>query len=248
MKIGVSSLALYPDSLSDILSFLENIKVEYCEIINEYPYHKVDSAITNSYNVKILIHAPLSDINLASSNYAIRKASISQIKNSIETASNMDSNIVVVHPGTTSVIATKFKDKVHKDCISSLKECSEYADEYGIDMCVENMPNINGFLCQDIGELQKLADEIDSSITMDVGHAHTNKFNIEDMLSLKRIKHIHLSDNNGSYDSHNALGSDEIDFKSLINRLRRLNYKRVLTVEVKNKEEVLKSLEYLDKI
>ncbi|MDI6644512.1 MAG: sugar phosphate isomerase/epimerase [Methanobacteriaceae archaeon] len=248
MRIGVSTLALYPANLEDVLSYLEDLKVEYCEIINEYPYHDLERNIIDSYKLKINIHAPLSDINLASSNYAIRKSSISQIKKSIETASLMDSEIVVVHPGTISVMAAKFKDKVSKDCISSLRECSKYADEHSIDMCVENMPHIDGFLCQDINHLKDVVEDIDSFITMDVGHAHTNQYTVKEMLKLERIRHIHLSDNDGSYDSHNAVGSDNIDFKSLIKQLNKLNYKGNLTIEVKNREEVLKSLEYLKKI
>jgi len=160
----------------------------------------------------------------------------------------MDSKIVVVHPGTISVMAAKFKDKVSKDSISSLRECSKYADEHSIDICVENMPNIEGFLCQDIKYLKNVVEDIDSFITLDVGHAHTNHFTVEEMLKLERIRHIHLSDNDGSYDSHNAVGSDNIDFKLLIKLLNKLNYKGNLTVEVKNKEEVLKSLEYLKQI
>ncbi|MGC9516908.1 MAG: sugar phosphate isomerase/epimerase family protein [Methanomicrobiales archaeon] len=248
MKIGVSTLALYPDSIDKVLSYLENLNVDYCEIINEYPYDLIDDNIIESYNLKTTIHAPLSDINLASSNYAIRKSSVAQIKNSIESASDFNSKIVVVHPGTVSVMAKKFKEKVNRDCASSLKECSRYADEYGIEMCLENMPHIDGFLCQDIGKLQKLVEEIDCFITLDVGHAHTNKFTVEDMLKMDRIRHIHLSDNDGNYDSHNALGTNNIDFKTFIKKLKRLNYNGVLTIEVKNKEEVVKSLKYLKKI
>ncbi|GAB4312384.1 MAG: sugar phosphate isomerase/epimerase [Methanobacteriaceae archaeon] len=248
MKIGVSTLALYPASLEEVLSYLEDLNVKYCEIINEYPYHDLDDNIIDSYNLKINIHAPLSDINLASSNYAIRKSSISQIKKSIETASSMDSKIVVVHPGSISVMASKFKEKVNRDSVSSLRECSSYAEEHSIALCVENMPKIDGFMCQNIHELEKLVEEIDSFITLDVGHAHTNQYNVEEMLKLERIRHIHLSDNNGSYDSHNAVGSDNVDFKFLIKQLKKLKYKGNLTVEVKNKEEVLKSLEYLKKI
>ena len=58
MKIGVSTLALYPDPLEDILPFLEDLKVDYCEIINEYPLNEVENEIFESYSIKTTVHSP----------------------------------------------------------------------------------------------------------------------------------------------------------------------------------------------
>ena len=37
MKIGVSTLAFYPQPLDEVLDFLDTWNIQYCEIINEYP-------------------------------------------------------------------------------------------------------------------------------------------------------------------------------------------------------------------
>jgi len=105
MKIGVSTLALYPDPLEDILPFLEDLKVDYCEIINEYPLNEVENEIFESYTVKTTVHSPISDMNLASPNESIRKASIDQIKKSIKLANQLDAKVVVVHPGQIPFLA-----------------------------------------------------------------------------------------------------------------------------------------------
>lgn len=250
MKISVSTLPFYPQPLEDVLNHLVELDVEYCEIINEYPHQLLENDLFDSYDLKTSVHTPLSDINLASHNQTMRNSSISEIKKSMETASKLGSKIVVVHPGHMPILGRRFTDKILQYNRDSLKECSQYAHELGVEMCVENMPDIDGLLYKDLGELESLILDIDAYITLDVGHAHNNKFSVEDMLKCSRIRHIHLSDNDGSYDSHNALGNNEengkgINFKSLFNGLKNIKYDGLLVVEVEDPESVAESLIYL---
>ncbi|HMK54885.1 MAG TPA: sugar phosphate isomerase/epimerase family protein [Methanobacteriaceae archaeon] len=243
MKIGVSTLAMYPAELKNILRHLEELGVEYCEIINEYPYHQVEDL--DSYQVKTTVHAPLSDINLASHNRAIREASIREMKSSMDLAVKVDSPVVVVHPGQMPILRRDLEKKVLNYNLESLKDCASYAHDCGVTMCVENMPLIPGLLFQDLEELDELVKEIEAQITLDVGHAHNNQISIQDMLRSSHIKHVHLSDNDSSFDQHDALGSADIDFKSIINGLKKINYNGILVVEVKSAIDVEPSLSYL---
>jgi sugar phosphate isomerase/epimerase len=247
MKIGVSTLAFYPQSLKIILECLGENRVDYCEIINEFPHHKLEEGILDSYNIKLSVHAPISDINLASHNHEIRKSSLKEVKKSINLAIEWNAEIVVVHPGTMPIMGNKIKDKILKFNFESLQECSNHAQDCGITMCVENMPNINGKLCQDLNKLDSLVRDIDAYMALDVGHAHNNGFSAEEMLKYSRIKHIHLSDNDGTFDQHNALGNGNINFKSLLKNLKRINYNELLVIEVEEPIEVFNSLDYLKK-
>jgi sugar phosphate isomerase/epimerase len=250
MKISVSTLPFYPIPLENIFDSLLDINIDYCEIINEYPYDSIEYDLFDSYDLKISIHAPLSDINLASHNEVIRKISISEIIKSIDMAIEIDSNVLVVHPGYIPILGRRFKDKILQYNKDSLMECSKYAQEMGIKMCVENMPNIEGLLCKDLKELENLVLDIDAYITLDVGHAHNNKFTVEDMLKTSRIEHIHLSDNDGSYDNHNALGDikkNGLNFKSLFKGLKQINYNNLMVLEVEQPKGVVNSLHYLKK-
>ncbi len=65
------------------------------------------------------------------------------------------------------------------------------------------------------------------------------------MLKSPLIKHVHLSDNDGSYDNHNAIGSANIDFKSLFKELNNRDYNGILVVEVNDPKAVTESLDYL---
>jgi Sugar phosphate isomerases/epimerases len=248
MKIGVSTLALFPMSLKEIMDYLESINVKYCELMMEYPYNRIDPDIVNSYDIKTSIHAPLSDVNIASLNESIRKASVGEVKNSIDLASKINSEVVVVHPGHMAFLARKFPEKIRESSLTSLKECSKFAEERGIKLCVENMPDMEGMTCKDLAELNDLVQEIEVSMTVDVGHAYNAGISIDEILKYDNVGHFHLSDNDGSFDNHNAVGSKDIDFRSLFEGLNKKKFDGVLVVEVTNKDEILESLDYIDRV
>ena len=248
MKIGVSTLALFPMSLKEILDYLESINVKYCELMLEYPYNEIDPDLVNSYSIKTSIHTPLSDVNIASLNESIRKASVEEVIKSINLASKVGSEALVVHPGHMAFLARKFQEKIRENSLISLKECSRFAEERGIKLCVENMPDMEGMICKDLDELNELVQEIGALMTIDVGHAHNVGISIDEILKYDNIGHIHLSDNDGSFDNHNAVGSKDIDFKSLFEGLNKKKFDGILVVEVTNKDEILESLDYIKKL
>lgn len=250
MKISISTLPFYPQPLEEILDYITQLKVGYCEIINEYPHDFLDYDVLSTYDMGFTIHAPLSDINLASHNEGIRNSSIVEIKKSMDTANRLDSEVVVVHPGQTPILGRKLLPKILDFNLNSLKECSQYADDVGVTMCVENMPDIEGLLFKNLDDLEELILDLDAYMTLDVGHAHNNRYTVEDMLKYKRIKHIHLSDNDGSYDDHEALGKigedNGIDFKSILQHLKSSGYDGFLVVEVDKPSAVKESIDYLN--
>jgi sugar phosphate isomerase/epimerase len=248
LKIGVSTLALFPMSLEEIFDYLESIKVEYVEIIKEYPYHSIDPELVNSYKFKTSVHSPLSDINIASLNESIKKASVKEIKDSIDLASKINASAVVVHPGHMAFLAREFPDEIMNNSLKSLNECLKYAEEHGISLCVENMPDMEGLICKSLDELYELTQELGTLMTIDVGHAHNMGLSVDEMLKYDNIGHIHLSDNDGSFDNHDAIGSKNIDFELLFKGLNKKKFNGVCVIEVKKQDEILESLNYIKKV
>ncbi|MFA0833570.1 MAG: sugar phosphate isomerase/epimerase family protein [Methanobacterium formicicum] len=247
MKIGVSTLALYPQPLEEVLESLEERNIDYCEIINEYPYHELDEDLLDSYQIELTVHSPLSDINLASHNQSIRDSSIEEVKKSMDRAVQWNADLVVVHPGSMPIMGKKIEERIFKYNLESLKECADYARDSGIYMCVENMPVIESLLYQDLNELNSLLEELDVYMTLDVGHAHNSGFSPSQMFSYPRIKHVHLSDNDGTFDQHNALGSGSIDFDLIFKNIEKSKYDGILVVEVKDPKDVITSLDFITK-
>ena len=110
------------------------------------------------------------------------------------------------------------------------------------------MPDMEGMTCKDLAELNDLVQEIGVSMTVDVGHAYNAGISVDEILKYDNIGHFHLSDNDGSFDNHNAVGSKDIDFKSLFEGLNKKKFDGVLVVEVTNKDEILESLDYINRL
>ncbi|MDR2830433.1 MAG: sugar phosphate isomerase/epimerase [Methanobrevibacter sp.] len=244
MKIGVSSLAVYDGDLFKSLDFVEKLKIKYFEMSTEYPNNNLNTELLKSFNLKYSIHSPTTDINLASLNKTIQKASISEIKNSIKIANEIDADIVVVHPGGFSFLGEPCENKILNRSRESLKICRDYGKEYGVNPVIENMPNHEGFIYKDIYELNDLLNEIEMDMALDIGHAFTNGFR-EEELYFDLVKHVHLSDNFGDKDLHLPLGKGKIDFKKIMYKFKKKNYDETFILEIKDKNEIANNIEYL---
>ncbi|WP_455644671.1 sugar phosphate isomerase/epimerase family protein [Methanosphaera sp.] len=249
MKISVSTLGLYPARINDVLEFITKQKLEYLEIVEEYPYDKLTSDDFSAYDVGLSIHSPMSDINIASHVDKIRDTSIEVITKSFKTANELGANRVVVHPGTIPTMALKYPEKILDYNTESLTKLQKAADDYGVMMCVENMPLYDRMLYSNIEVLFDFIDnQLHSGITMDVGHAHTSAFSEEEMFKSDNIHHVHLSDNDGSYDMHHPLGTHNIDFPKIFDILKEKKYDGICVMEIYSVQGVLKSIDYLKSI
>ena len=247
MKIGASTLAGIEFELEKTLDFIENLGIEYAELVHQYPAEFIDSEILESYSLKYSIHAPFMDVNIASPQDQSRLNSIAQIKSSIDLANEINAEAVVVHPGLISFLANKyFKKEVYEFANQSIKEIGDYAKNLGVMATIENMPNFESMIYQNIADLNQLLVENEMHMTLDIGHANHVGYAPEDMI-FDSIKHVHVHDNLGDDDSHLALGEGSIDLKYIINTLESKNYDGIYILEVNDYDSIKKSYEYMKK-
>ena len=247
MKIGASTLAGIEFELEKTLDFIENLGIEYAELVHQYPAEFIDSEILESYSLKYSIHAPFMDVNIASPQDQSRLNSIAQIKSSIDLANEINAEAVVVHPGLISFLANKyFKKEVYEFANQSIKEIGDYAKDLGVMATIENMPNFESMIYQNIADLNQLLVENEMHMTLDIGHANHVGYAPEDMI-FDSIKHVHVHDNLGDDDSHLPLGEGSIDLKYIINTLESKNYDGIYILEVNDYDSIKKSYEYMKK-
>ena len=247
MKIGASTLAGIEFELEKTLDFIENLGIEYAELVHQYPAEFIDSEILESYSLKYSIHAPFMDVNIASPQDQSRLNSIAQIKSSIDLANEINAEAVVVHPGLISFLANKyFKKEVYEFANQSIKEIGDYAKNLGVVATIENMPNFESMIYQNIVDLNQLLVENEMHMTLDIGHANHVGYAPEDMI-FDSIKHVHVHDNLGDDDSHLPLGEGSIDLKYIINTLESKNYDGIYILEVNDYDSIKKSYEYMKK-
>ena len=245
MKIGASTLAGITEKLEETLEFIETLGLDYAEIVYQYPHDKVDIESLESYNLKYSIHAPFTDVNIASLNEKTRLNSISQIKESIDLANKINAEAVVVHPGTKAFLSNKyFLDEVYNVADESIKEIGEYGRDSGVLATVENMPEFNEMIYQDINRLNDLLVSLDMHMTLDIGHANHAGYTPDEMI-FDSIKHVHAHDNFGDDDSHLAFGEGSIDLKHIINTLESKSYDGIYIIEVNDTDSIKKSYEYI---
>ena len=245
MKIGASTLAGMTNKLEENLEFIENLGLDYAEIVHQYPHDKFDIDILESFNLKYSVHSPFMDVNIAALQEKSRTNSIEQIKESINLANKINAEAVVVHPGLASFLANKyFLDTVYEYANASIKELGDYGKDLGVLTTIENMPTFDGMLYKDINDLHELLVSLDMYMTLDVGHANHVGYAPDEMI-FDSIKHVHMHDNFGDDDAHLAFGEGSIDLKGIVNRLEEKNYDGIYIIEVNDRDSIKKSYEYI---
>ena len=244
MKIGASTLAGLKDKLEDSLNFIENLGLEYAEILHQYPNDMVYPDIFESYNLKYSIHAPFMDVNIASLQTKSRLNSINQVKSSVDLASQIGAECVVVHPGIITYLGRNFESEVYKLANNSIKEIGDYGNDCGVMVAIENMPNFEGMIYKSIPDLNDILIEYGMAMTLDIGHANHAGYAVDEMY-FDSIKHIHAHDNNGDDDSHLPLGEGSIDLKGIINKLEMKKYCGIYIIEVNDYDSIEKSYKYI---
>ncbi len=241
--VGISSLCMLHYSLEIMLETVEDV-FSHVEIICEGNHCNLE--VLHSCNFEVTFHAPFSDLNLASLNEAVLKESLKQISENIEMAAKYNAEVVCIHPGHYSPLSIHFKEKAHATHIHALKELSKKAEEYSISLGIENMPYFPILCGRTPEEIREILEKVNSphlGFTFDVGHANITG-NVHQFLALKdEIVTVHLHDNSGDRDTHQALGEGTVP-----SDIYRTLEQKKSTIEVYTYADAVKSLQFLKKL
>jgi sugar phosphate isomerase/epimerase len=197
-----------------------------------------------SYKLSYSIHAPISDINLASLNERIREDSILEILTTAESAANLNIETITIHPGLTSMAVPYMEEKAVEKAKKSLSSIDRISAEYGVRIAVENMPSFPFMLGQTAEDLNELIGTTNLGFCLDIGHANTTG-QLDELIKQfrDRLINIHIHDNRGEHDEHLTLGEGNIDFKSVISKLG--GYSGNYVIESKSFPSAVESQDYL---
>ena len=141
------------------------------------------------------------------------------------------------------------KEEVITFKVGLLRQIIQKATDSGIIICLENLSETASHLVVPFTQLPLL------NLTLDLGHAQlltevNTSYGFIDRYP-ERIKHVHLHDNKGgdSYqdDLHLLPGEGVVDFEKVFKRLRAMDYKRTITLELKP-PEIEKCLEQVKEL
>jgi sugar phosphate isomerase/epimerase len=255
-KIGVSMLYCLSEPFSKMLKRLAKVDVQLVEVMDE-GLHELSkkrvaklNAIAKSKGIRYTVHAPFADINIASPSKPMLNASIKRLEQSMAYANALNALLWVFHPGVKTGISMFYPGEDWKQNIEGIRELHKTAEEYGLNVAIENLPEKYGFLMKQPEDFQKFYKETglnDVGIALDVGHANLEGQTESFLRKLPdKIVHMHVSDNMGENDQHLGVGYGKINWQRFAETLREIAYDKTVMIEsVEHVEESLQKLKQL---
>ena len=240
-RFGCSTYCLISQSLEDALEAIYP-HTRIVEILSDaghdlFQHHE----ICDSFPMRYAVHAPTADINLASDNERMRRASIEVISKLSVICDNIGAINLVIHPG----YSLESRDRMHakRALERSIVDLSNLQKDRNVCITIENMGSWDVVFFRS-PKLIPILEEYGLGFTLDIGHASVNGC-LDDFLSLGSPVHTHLHDNDGSWDAHDACGQGTIDFCHVFRSLPR---NTMNIIEVSHFSRFLQSVEYLNSI
>jgi sugar phosphate isomerase/epimerase len=175
------------------------------------------------------VSGPHAVLDITEGQKANRIAIVDEIKRAIEIAERVPFRYLIQHLG---VVNQDFDERRIDAAFSSLDEIRVFADQRGVEVLLENIPNalssaekLNDFLA---------ATHLNLNYCFDIGHAHMMKGVAAEFELMKdRIRSTHIHDNDGQTDSHLFPGQGTIDWKHAMGLLRSREDQYPLLLELK---------------
>jgi len=255
VKVGVSMLYCLGEPFDRMVKRLGTMETRYIEILDDGT-HELDKKrvavlkeAAKSFSLEYSLHAPFADINIASPSKTMLNASMKRLKQSMVYANNLDVKLWVFHPGTQTGIGQFYPGADWKQNNQSIRKLFETAEEYGVNIALENLPAKYWFFMNKPEEFIRFYRETDLpvGIALDLGHANLEG-QVEPFFNMltDKIVHIHASDNNGLDDQHLGIGQGKIDFNWLSQTLKKVGYDKTVIIEsTANVPESIRKLKQL---
>lgn len=239
-KVGVSMLYCLGEPFNRMVKRLSTVNTRYIEILDDGTHDLNKERIAmlkeaaKSYCLQYSLHAPFADINIASPIKPLLNASLKRLTRSLANANAIDAKIWVFHPGQRTGIGQFYPGADFKQMCQSIQQLYSKAEEYGINIAMENLPAKYWFLMNTPQDFQKMYKEtnLPIGITMDLGHA-----NLEGQIQpffnqlADKIVHIHASNNDSSDDQHFGVEDGNIDYNWFAETLKKIGYNKSVIVE-----------------
>lgn len=239
-KVGVSMIFCLGEPFNRMVKRLGRVQTRYVEIVDDGIHELSKKRVAllkesaKSYDLEYTLHAPFADINIASPSKDILGASLKRLKQSMAYANELDAKVWVFHPGAKTGISQFYPGAEWKQNVESIQELYSAAEEYGLNIAIENLPGKYWFLMHTPEEFMRFYREtgLPIGIVLDLGHAYLEA-QIEPFFNMlaDKIVHIHASDNDGSDDQHLGIGKGKIDYDWFKQTINKIGYDKTVIVE-----------------
>ena len=187
------------------------------------------------------IHGCFIDVNPASGDSKYRELSHERCRESCRAAVSIGAQNVVFHSSCFPFLRGGYLEGW---AALSAEFYEELAKVFGLNIFIENSPDIDPFPLKTLMEIVK---DRRIGVCLDLGHANYSHVGISDWFRElgDHIGYLHLSDNKGVYDDHLALGDGTVDWGEVDRLWRELGKATPMTLEVGSIENVSRSVKFL---
>ncbi len=254
-KIGLSMLFCLSEPFTSLLKRLENVNVNYVELLDE-GLHTLDDKrvkklqkIAEVHNIEFIVHSPFADINIATPSPVLQKTILKRLERSISHAKQLKSRLWVFHPGLKTAVTSFYPGSDWQLNIDSVRRLQKIAEKHEVDIAIENVPEPFPYVLTSVEDFSRFYNELNDELglTVDLGHANINQ-QIQAFITTfsDRIAHVHASDNKGNYDAHLGIGRGTINWADVARALKQINFNGTIMLE--SIKDIEKSMERLQKI
>jgi sugar phosphate isomerase/epimerase len=232
LKFGVSTWSLLNTDLNSAVRAIGDAGFEYIEIWGEVPHAYPDwtdrkhlKETLSNYDMTLTLHAPFTDLNLATPFEPVRGAITRTLTDFVKFGEHLGASMITFHPG--SVYSEALVPKSAENSIAILRGLVKESGGR-LTICVENQAKsrsrYNFPLASTIESLELILAQVEGSrFTLDTGHAHVSgldPLNLAERVG-SRLAEIHLSDNTGSTDDHLIPGEGTAGSQGLLDKVSR---------------------------
>jgi len=248
-KLGCLSLIKPIEEMFDEVSEsgFSHIEIDLLEehsSIESFDTERIAKIVNQSaeYDISVSFHVPYT-LNPSDEILSIRRANIEYLEKTVRLAHKIKATHVTTHIGYyVGLPSWKWKRKQALDrLILSLREVLPLCGDLKVLLAIENvnpMPKHSEFfyLGDNINDLEYIFGELKSptlKLCLDVGHANTNEGAIKYIEKFAdKIVSVHIHDNHGKYDEHLTVGKGTINWDSLADEFKKINFNGPFIYEV----------------
>ncbi len=179
------------------------------------------------------VHGPICDLNLATLNPEVRPQVVQRMERSLRNAASLGAKTWVLHPGIHGALSWVHPGVDWKANLSNIQRLQRLGKNLRVEVTIENISAGAAVLShvRDFGRLYRELPDA-PSMTLDVGHSHL-KGETQGFLTKhgKKIRHIHIHDNKGDFDTHLAVGSGVIRWRETMQMILDSGFEGDLIIE-----------------
>jgi len=179
------------------------------------------ASLVTEEGLDLVVHLPFADLDVGTPRETVREAALDEQRACIDAAAEMGAEKAVLHASSHASPPEWEFEEIRPNLLQSVRDLHEYADERGVEICVENLPSVR-FTVHDF---ETVFEETDAAMTFDTGHARVDGLDAAEMAAFfeewgDRVSHVHVNDAREAADEHVPTGSGTTDFETALAPLR----------------------------